>query len=149
FLLLRVTPKNHEKALEAFQDDKQPLQYSGLHVSGVADLSFLKDFEDLRYLEIINQKNVDTRCLGKLHNLRGLTLTSPGAGIDFSSFPLLEQYIGDWHPDNKNLNRCDELRSLTVWGYKPKSRDLRDFADVTRLERLEICDTKITSLDGV
>jgi hypothetical protein len=148
-LLLRVTPNNHEKALKAFQDDKQKLQYSGLQVSGVADLSFLKDFEDLRYLEIIDQKNVDTRCLHKLNNLRGLTLTSPGAGIDFSSLPLLEQYIGEWHPDNKNLNRCDELRSLTVWGYKPKLRDLRDFADVTRMEWLTIRDTNITSLDGV
>jgi hypothetical protein len=148
-LLVRVTPNNREKALKAFQDDKRRLQYSGLHVSGVADLSFLKDFEDLRYLEITDQKNVDTRCLDRLYNLRGLTLTSPGAGIDFSGFPLLEQFIGNWHPANKNLNRCDELRSFTVWGYKPKSRDLRDFADVTRLEWLTIVDANITSLDGV
>jgi hypothetical protein len=144
--LVSVTPQNQHVALEAF---KKGSNFSGLCVSGIADLSFLADFPNLRYLEVIDQKRVNTRPIDGLSNLRGLRLESPGTGIDFSYFPELEVFVGDWHSDNSNVRRCEELRQLRVWQFKPKSLDLSDLANITRLEWLDLTQTGIVSLAGL
>lgn len=51
--LVCVTPQNQSQTLKAFADKKS--SFSGLHVAGIADLSFLADFPDLRYLEVVDQ----------------------------------------------------------------------------------------------
>ncbi len=145
--LVHVTPRNQAQALEAFAQGGS--QFSGLHVSGVADLTFLADFPSLRYLEVVDQKRVNPRPLEELSNLRGLRLETPGAGIDFSWFPHLEVFVGDWHGDNIQVHRAHELRKLRAWQFKPKSQDLSDLAGATRLEWLELTQTSVTSLAGV
>lgn len=149
-ILLKVTRKNKNKALAAF---KKTGAYSGpwrgLRISGIADLSFLQDFPGLLYLEIRDQRNVSTRDLAGLSNLRGLHLEMPGAGIDFACFPLLEVFSGDWHKDNRNIIRCRELYSLSTWHFNPPSRDLTEFANLPRLENLFVAQTNIATLDGL
>src|SRR5687767_632808 len=71
-VLLDVTPKNRTAALAEFKRTGELGTYSGLRVSGLQDLSFLKDFPLLLYLEVISDKSVDTRPLAGLSNLRGL-----------------------------------------------------------------------------
>lgn len=144
--LVSVTPENQSQALEAFQKESR---FSGLRVSGIADLGFLADFPNLRYLEVVNQERVNTRPLDALSNLRGLRLETPGTGTDFSCFPELEVFVGDWHIDNSNVHRCEELRQLRAWQFKPKSLDLSDIANTTRLERLQLTQTGIASLAGL
>jgi hypothetical protein len=146
-LLVCVTPQNRDAALKAFRDD--PHSYSGLHVSGIADVGFLADFSNLRYLEVVDQKKFDARQLAPLTNLRGLRLETPGAGIDFAWFPELEGFCGDWHADNINVRCCRELRHLRAWQFKPKSKNLADIAGATRLERLSLTQTNIATLDGL
>lgn len=124
-------------------------KYSGLKVFGISGLSFLKDFPMLLYLEIVDQEKIDMRPLDCLSNLRGLRVESPGNGIDFSCFPHLEGFSGDWHPDNCNLSLARELRHIHVWHFKPRSNDLHDLSDMTRLERLVIAQTNIGSVDGL
>lgn len=144
--LVSVTPENQNQALEAFRKGSN---ISGLRVSGIADLSFLADFPNLRYLEVVDQRRVNTRPIEGLSNLRGLRLETPGTGIDFSCFSELEVFVGDWHIDNSNVHRCEELRQLQVWQFKPKSLDLSDFANTTRLEWLYLTQTGIASLAGL
>ncbi|MBC7817668.1 MAG: hypothetical protein IAG10_12310 [Planctomycetaceae bacterium] len=144
-LLVSVTPENQSQALEAFNKESK---FSGLRVSGIAGLSFLAH-SNLRYLEIVNQKRVNTRPLDGLSNLRGLRLETPGTGIDFSCFPELEVFVGDWHIDNSNVHCCEELRQLRVWHFKPRSLDLSDIANTTRLEWLQLAQTGIASLAGL
>ena len=103
----------------------------------------------LRYLELVDQNGFNTRPLESLSNLRGLRIDSPGAGIDFSWFPKLEVFIGDWHVDNCNLGYSRELRKLRIWQFKPRSPDLTEFMNIPRLETLEITKTSISSLAGV
>ncbi|MDB4802610.1 hypothetical protein OAH05_01650 [bacterium] len=144
--LVNVTPENQSQALKAFEEGNG---FSGLRVAGVSDLSFLSEFPNLRYLEVVDQKKVNTRHLDQLSNLRGLRLETPGTGIDFSCFPELEVFVGDWHVDNSNVACCEELRQLRVWQFKPKSKDLSDLANTTRLEWLTLTQTGITSLSGM
>lgn len=144
--LVHVTPENQSQALAAFAEGRD---FSGLHLSGIADLSFLADFPSLRYLEVVDQPRVNTRPLDALSNLRGLRLETPGSGLDFSCFPELEVFVGDWHADNRNVHRCHELRQLRTWQFKPKSADLADLAGATRLEWLRLTQTSIASLAGL
>lgn len=145
--LVCVNPLNQVRALQAFADDNS--SYSGLHVAGISDLSFLSNFPNLRYLEVVDQKGFNTRHLDGLSNLRGLRVETPGAGLDFSCFPELEVFVGDWHAGNSNVHRCQELRQLRCWQFKPKSLDVSDLAYSTRLEWLELTQTGITSLAGI
>lgn len=147
--LLSVTPGTKTKALATFKRAGEFGEYSGLRVSGVGDLSFLKDFPNLLYLEIVDQRNVNTRCLDGLENLRGLRLHSPGAGVDFACFPHLEVFVGDWHIDNRNVDRSRELRRLLVWHFQPRSRDLSELGNSVRLEQLRLIQTTIESLAGL
>jgi hypothetical protein len=148
-VVLPVTKGNRNQALADFKRLYDDGQCQGLRVSGIADLGFLEEFPDLLYLEIVEQKNVNTRPLDFLRNLRGLRLDSPGAGIDFARFEELEVFQGDWHSDNRNLDRARELRRIEAWQFKPRSGDLRDLANIPRLEILQLTQTNITSLAGV
>lgn len=147
--LLKVTPANKTAALATFKKTGPLGKFSGLHVSGVRDLSFLEAFPSLLYLEVADVKRVNTRPLDGLGNLRGLRLESPGAGIDFARFPKLEIFSGDWHPDNENLKACRDLRRLHLWQFNPPSQDLSALRDMPRLEELQIMQTTIASLAGV
>lgn len=145
--LVCVNPQNQTQALKAFAENKS--DYSGLHLAGIPDLRFLADFPNLRYLEVVDQKGINTRYLDGLSNLRGLRIETPGSGIDFSCFPELEVFVGDWHAGNSNIHRCQELRQLRAWQFKPKSLDISDLAHTTRLEWLELTQTGIASLAGL
>ena len=149
YFLLRVTPANKKAALTAFKKAGQLGKFSGLHITGVHDLSFLEDFPLLLYLEVADVKRVNTRQLDCLGNLRGLRLESPGAGIDFACFPNLEIYSGDWHVDNNNLKTCRDLRRLHLWHFSPRSLDLSVLRGMPRLEELKLIQTTINSLSGV
>jgi protein phosphatase 1 regulatory subunit 7 len=147
--LVSVREKNKKEAIADFRRLDEQGQCDGLYVEGVADLSFLEECSDLRYLEVVEQKNVNTRYLDGLYNLRGLRLQSPGAGIDFACFEELEVFIGDWHIDNHNVDQARELRILSACQFKPRSCDLRVLAGLPRLERLDLTQTNITSLAGL
>jgi hypothetical protein len=148
-LLLPITPKTKNDALAHFQSVGTHGKYSGLHVSGKVDLSFLADFPNLLYLEIVDQPKVNTAPLQALRNLRGLHLETPGSGLDFSWFPELEIFKGDWHPDNQRLSACRQLHRLHLWNFKPRSKDLQELAGIVRLEQLSLIKTTVESLQGI
>jgi hypothetical protein len=147
--LLPVTRANQAAALAKFKRARELGKYSGLCVSGIADLAFLEEFPLLLYLEVLDQKRVDIRGLAHLSNLRGLRIESPAAGVDFGWFPELEVFVGDWHADNRNLSAARELRQLRAWHFNPRAANLSDLAHAKRLEWLTITQTNITDLAGV
>jgi len=148
-LLLNVTAENQSTALAEFEKAGEFGDYSGLRISGIDDLSFLKDFPLLLYLEVLGPYPVNVRHLDSLKNLRGLRVQTPDCGIDFACFQELEVFIGDWHVDNCNLDQSQELRQMHTWHFKSRTKDLSEFASITRLERLAIAQTSIKSLDGL
>lgn len=150
-VLLKVTPKTRKDALAAFaREGSLGGPYSGFTISGISDLSFLKDFPDLLYLEIDGHKQrINPRALDGLANLRGLKISDASGGIDFRCFPELEHFWGDWHPEHRNIGTCRELRRLNVWHFNPPSRDLAELAGLVRLEDLGLVQTNIASLASI
>lgn len=148
-VLLVVTRKNLKRAIAEFAraDATTSGFYSGLRTEEVEDLSFLKDFPSLRYLEITGRKPVSLSPLIELSNLRGLMVENPGSGLDFKCFPELEVFQGTWHAHNCNLAAARELRRAHLW--KHAAKDLAALAHITRLEELHLTQTSIHSLDGL
>lgn len=148
-LLLDVNARNRSSALATFRKQGEFGDFSGLRISGITDLSFLKEFPKLLYLEILGPSPINMRYLDSLTNLRGLRVELPGCGIDFACFPELEVFIGDWHIDNCNLDKSRELRYLHVWHFKSRSDDLSELANITRLEHLAMAQSAIRTLRGL
>ena len=149
-MMIPVRPDNKAEALAAYREAGFASRYDGLRVTGINDLSFLREFPDMLYLELPEEEDsVDPTCLEGLSNLRGLHVESTKAGIDFSCFPELEAFFGKWHNDHRNLDQLQELRIVEIQTFHPKSKDMSDLADITRLDRLEIVRTNVRSLDGI
>lgn len=149
-LLLDIRPETLDKSLELLaQHGSHGDLYSGLSISGITDLEYLREYPGLLYLEIKDVPAKALQCIEAVSNLRGLRLQSPKCGIDFGCFPELEEFVGDWHRDNAGIALCRELRTLRTWGFRSEQQDLSDLAGCVRLERLGLVKPGITSLEGI
>lgn len=149
-LLLDIRPETLEVALEALADHgTHGNLFSGLRVTGLENLEFLRDYPSLLYLETENVSAEGLRCIESVSNLRGLRLESPKGGLDFSCFPQLEEFIGDWHRDSTGIGKCGELRRLHAFGFRSTQPDFSSLADCVRLERLILVRPGITSLGDI
>lgn len=148
-LVVPVTADNQNTALKNFRRLYRSGECQGLHISGIRDLSFLNEFENLLYLQIEGGKRVNVKSLEDLSNLRALYVESPGCGLDFSCFPELEGFGGKWHVENENLDEARELRWLKLDSFNPTSKDFSDLAGIPRLERLKIVRSTVLSLTGI
>ena len=147
-LLGVVTPATTTSELVHLMEGVGNLRYSGLRLVGLVDLGVVRKFPSLRYVEVASGHPVDPRPLECLDNLRGLVLHQPSAGLDFASFPKLEVFVGDWHPENANL-RQEALCDLSVSGFNPPSRDLSVLRELNGLVNLSLTKTNIQSLVGL
>ncbi len=148
YLLAAVTPATTTRELVHLMEGIGDLRYSGLRLVGLVDLSVVRKFPSLRYVEIASEHPVDPRPLECLDNLRGLALQQPSAGLDFASFPKLEEFVGDWHVGNANL-RQETLSDLRVTGFNPPCRDLSVLRELNGLVNLSLTKTNIHSLTGL
>lgn len=149
-LLLDIRPESLESALETLaHHGTHGNLFDGLRVTGLENLEFLRDYSSLRYLETENVSAEGLRCIESVSNLRGLRLESPKAGLDFSCFPQLEEFVGDWHRDNIGIGNCGELRRLHAFGLRSTQPGLSSLAGCVRLERLYLVRPGITSLGEI
>lgn len=149
-VLLDIRPETFDKSLELLaQHGSHGDLFSGLSIKGIKDLECLREYPGLLYLEIEDVPAKGLRCIEAVSNLRGLRLQSPKCGIDFGCFPELEEFVGDWHRDNRGIARCRELRTLRSWGFRSEQPGLLSLAGCVRLERLELVKPGITSLEGI
>ena len=149
-LLLDISPETLEVALELLaRHGTHGDLFNGLRIRGLDNLEFLREYPLLLYLEAENVSAKGLRCIESLSNLRGLRLDSPKAELDFSCFPQLEEFNGDWHRENTGIGNCGELRKLHAFGFRSTKPGLSSLADCVRLERLNLVRPGITSLGDI
>lgn len=147
--LLLLNSRTRSSVLSALRRHGEFGGFGGVCAEGERlDLGFLSDFPNLRFLEVRGGLLLPEQ-LAPLVNLRGLLVNAVSGGIDFSSFPHLEEFRGPWHAANTGIAACRKLRKLWLTQYRSKSGGLQELAGCIRLECLGVADSPIETLDGI
>jgi hypothetical protein len=112
------------------------------------NIDFLADYPNIEHLSISDGVK-DISAIHSLHNLKSLLISGKKREIDFSHFPLLKELIVEWCPLLSNMDKCKCLESLTLRGYNPKTKDCSNLPNVTWVERLELVQSTVCTLNGL
>lgn len=116
----------------------------------IENLEFLKE---IKVIEKVNFNDLEFEYteLYHLKNLKNITLSikNKSQHLDFSKFPNLEILSIDWYNNFPDLSKNDNLKELSVWKFKPKSKSLAELSLPKSLEKLQITESNILSLEGL
>jgi hypothetical protein len=69
--------------------------------------------------------------------------------LDYSKFSKLEILSIDWYNNFPDLSKNENLKELSVWKFRPKSKGLAELSLPKSLEKLHITESNILSLAGL
>jgi len=122
------------------------------YVYGISDTDFvfLKDFNFVNFLSIINWWTKD---ISQIHNLTELhtlnIVTDCKTKIDFSQFPKLTNCILHWRSGATSLYKSTLLEDLCLFHYNPKEKNLLNLSNLKNLKKLQVNSSPINSLEGI
>jgi hypothetical protein len=113
------------------------------------DLSFLPN--NIRGLTISFHAALDISAIDSFHQLEVLHagMSTPQSAIDFANFPNIRVLDIKWHKNYKSLFALTNTIRLILWGFKPKSRDLSELKDWSKLVYATLTQPGIDTLDGI
>lgn len=116
----------------------------------INDLEFLKE---LKFIEEVNLNdlNIDYSGLYQINSLKKITLDVKNKyqQLDFSYFPKLEYLSVDWYQNFPDLSKNENLKELSIWKFKPKSKSFAELSLPKNLEKLTFTQSNIISLEGL
>ena len=116
----------------------------------LSNVDFLKDFNFFTEISIIKDySEIDVSGVQFLKQLVHLTLSNGNQGLDFGSFPYLEDASVDWNNKLNNLHLCKRLNKLVLWLYKPKSGSFQELKNLSSVKSLKITQSNVNSLSGL
>ncbi len=128
------------------------------HLDGIAittshdyklqNVDFLTDYPKIKRLSISDGiKNISG--IHSLHSLEFLIISGKGRKVDYSCFPSLKELIADWSPYFSNIDQCRSLNRISFYNYNPKTKDCSSISNVSWIEKLEIVQSPINTLNGL
>lgn len=116
-----------------------------------SQIEFLSDCPSIESVELYGLNVSDLSGLYELEALKVLSIGDlvPVSSVDFSQLSSLEKIYGTLPPKAKAIGSLHHLKSMKIWGYKPKGKNLEEFRSLKALEELELSTSNITSLDGI
>ena len=114
-----------------------------------ADIAFLTSIPELRGLVLPYPNGYDLSKIMGLDKLQLLVLGKERVPVDFSAFPHLLELSTDWKPSDVLPKANCDLERLSLWGFKPKSRDLQSLPAYKNLTYLKLTQGSVEALDGV
>lgn len=109
----------------------------------------------LHKLDFIEEVYVSNNiCLEGFYQLKKLkriviNIENNKKSIDYSNFPNLEVLSIDWYSFFPDLSKNENLKELSVWKFKPKSKSLNELRLPEGLEKLHITESNILTLEGL
>jgi hypothetical protein len=114
------------------------------------DIDFLEKCPNIEEVNIYSPEIKDFSGLYRLKKLLKLTISGHEFGeIDFDKLKSLEQFIGECNKYLKELYKCISLKSLSLNKYKSINKNLEELMLLNKLERLQIIQSQIISLNGI
>lgn len=116
----------------------------------VKDIGFLTQLKDFLEGLSVLETHYDYSIVNELHKLKYLGIPDNGKDvIDLKNFPDIEMCGVAFSERLQGLEFCNNLKSLTVSNYKPKTKDLSTLPSLSNLEHLSLIQTNIATLQGV
>jgi len=132
--------------------------YTKNHLHGVAitvhhgyklqNIDFLSEYPGIKRLSISDGIK-DINAIHYLKNLESLIVSGKNRKIDFSNFLFLKELIADWSLKFLNMDKCVQLKNLSLYNYSPRSKDCLTISNIRWLEKLIITQSTITTLNGL
>lgn len=115
------------------------------------DFNILNQLPSYKGIIVEDCCKIDYNSIPRISQMSFLALGGKDSphGIDFSTIPNLEHLTTDWNPKHILPHSDGPLKTLRMWHYKPKSRDLSDLHAYENLGDLFLAQTRIESLEGV
>ena len=138
---LRFAQENNIDGFIVAQDGSQPV---------FPNLSFLP--ADVVRGLTINYANIgDISAINSFHNLEVFNagITTPPSAILLENFPKLRILNILWHKNYKSLQKAVNLIRLSLWAYKPASRNLQELASLNNLIYVTLTQAGVDTLDGI
>lgn len=115
-----------------------------------SDINFLSDIADFVEGITIPDDKFDISVLNSLHKLKILGFAdNKKTKIDLSNFPNLATLACEYSPRLLSLEVCEQLRSLTLTGYRVTSKSLIAIPLLSSLEEFDLFVTNIATLEGI
>lgn len=113
-------------------------------------MDFLKEVDFIEKISIDNT-NVDCTGLYYLNNLKYIIITVKNKKqfIEYSRFKHLEYLSIDWYSKFPDLSKNNKLKELIIWKFKPKSKSFSELKIPKSLERFEITESNVKSLQDL
>jgi Leucine-rich repeat (LRR) protein len=121
-----------------------------IECSKIKDISFL---EEINFIEDVTLNSSFENYLGLyfLFNLKRITINVDDnyPKFDYSKFTYLEYLSIDWYKNFPDLSNNSNLKILTIWKYKPKSKAFEELQLPDNLESLKITESNINDFYGL
>lgn len=111
-------------------------------------INFLQECNFLEKLSITSSSIENYDGLSYLQSLEDLILEEPKGKVDLTCHTALKRLAADYNKNIIGMEQLKGLKELSLWHYKPKSRDLSGISGLDSIKELEIIQSNINSLNG-
>lgn len=148
-LALIVESYRIEECMSFFKErDIKEIVINRVHGYHLDNVDFLENFPEIEFISI-SEGISNMEGIYNLKKLKKLMLGGERSKIDFLNFPLLEQLIIDWSPCFLNLQSCLKLKDVSIFKYKPSSKNFKELSNIFWLEKISISQSNIESFEGL
>ena len=112
------------------------------------EVDFLQQCNFIERLNITSDAIKDFSGLSYLHGLKELSLNEPKGKVDLGNHMDLQSLSVEFNKNIVGMERLKNLKKLSLWNYKPKSKDLSEISKLKGVQELEIIKSSINSLNG-
>ncbi|WP_020059915.1 hypothetical protein [Bacillus sp. 123MFChir2] len=124
------------------------LQISDMYY-GLEDINFLVKCKNITHLSLDSVYLKDVSSVYSLKNLKTLSLMDSNYVLELNRLTGLECLSMYCDKKVTGLQELSNLKSLSLWKYSSKNRDLNELKNLRKLETLNLTQSKINSISGV
>lgn len=111
-------------------------------------VDFLRQCNFIERLNITSDTIENYSGLSYLHGLKELSLNEPKGKVDLGNHMDLKSLSVEFNKNIVGMERLKNLNKLSLWNYKPKSKNLIEISELQAVQELEIIKSSINSLNG-
>lgn len=112
------------------------------------EIDFLKQCDFIERLSITSSAIENYSGLSYLHSLKELSLDEPKGKVDLGNHVGIKSLSVEFNRNIVGMEQLKKLNKLSLWNYRPGSKNLSEISGLKTLQELKIMKSSINSLKG-